>query len=44
MTPSVLEGDPAAADVQLDTQTLTMTLQDERQIIFVDRPFTNAYP
>lgn len=28
----MLEGDPAAADVQLDTQTLTVTLQDERQI------------
>lgn len=27
-----LESDPAAADVQLDTQTLTVTLQDERQI------------
>jgi hypothetical protein len=28
----VLESDPAAADVQLATQTLTVTLRDERQI------------
>lgn len=32
MTFSPLENYPAAADVQLDTQTLTVTLRDERQI------------
>lgn len=32
MTTLVLESDPAAADVRMDTQTLTVTLQDERQI------------
>ncbi len=32
MTTLVLESDPAAADVQLDAQTLIVTLRDERQI------------
>lgn len=28
----MLENDPAAADVRVDTQTLTVTLQDGRQL------------
>lgn len=32
MTTLVLENDPAAADVRLDTDTLTVTLQDGRQL------------
>lgn len=32
MTTLVLKNDPAAADVRVDTHTLTVTLQDERQI------------
>ena len=32
MTTLVLENDPAAADVQVDTHTLTVTLQDGRQL------------
>lgn len=32
MTTLVLESDPAATDVRVDTHTLTVTLQDERQI------------
>lgn len=32
MTTLVLENDPAAADVRVDTQALTVTLQDGRQL------------